>query len=202
MPTSSLLALTCRRPPPAPTTPTHPRPPQGLANTLWSFAKLNDPPLGAVRCLAAHMTGVLRTSRSSASLAATGGNMAFDAQALANAAWALAHLHSRGLNPALEPQSSTLIETLADAASEMLRVLRDGFRYRPTSGHDSQRALASMEGRFSCASLAHMAWAYGSFLGEALQRVDAAARLFACIRDEAVCRRVVPPATSLPPLSL
>jgi len=164
--------------------------PQGLANTLWSFAKLNDPPLGAVRCLVTHMTGVLRSSRSSASLAATGGNMAFDAQALANAAWALAHWHSRGLNGPLEPHSSTLLETVADAASEMLRVLRDGFRYRPTSGHDSQRALASMEGRFSCASLAHMAWAYGSFLGEALPRVEPAARLFACIRDEAVCRRV------------
>ncbi len=56
---------------------------QGLANLLWSYSKMELPPLDVMLAIVRQMTVLLCQPLSAAS---------FDAQALSNSVWALAHI--------------------------------------------------------------------------------------------------------------
>ncbi|KIY99464.1 hypothetical protein MNEG_8495 [Monoraphidium neglectum] len=148
--------------------------PQGLANMLWSYAKLPVAPPDVVAALLSKITAEL-----GASLRAGGDDAKpFDAQALSNSAWALAHLKSRGAE--LESYGGiavAFLEAVAAAASRMLAHLQPQLLAlpRPPGGGaggcggapDAAQLLAAAEADFSCQALVNICWALATIAGPA-----------------------------------
>lgn len=151
---------------------------QGLANLLWAYAKLPVPPVDVMMAIILRMTLLLTSDDSSAQ---------FDAQALSNSVWALAHTKSRMLD--MEAVSGTVgcvlkfLEAVAATASQMLRNLHSRVELNQLHAF-----LLSAEQKFSCQALVNIAWSFATILGEQSTSNVFIRELLNCIRKEAILR--------------
>lgn len=151
---------------------------QGLANLLWAYAKLPVPPVDVMMSIILRMTLLLTTDDSSSQ---------FDAQALSNSVWALAHTKSRMLD--MEAVSGSVgcvlkfLETVAATASQMLRNLHGRMELNQLHAF-----LLSAEQKFSCQALVNIAWSFATILGEQSTTNVYIRELLNCIRKEAILR--------------
>ncbi|GBF95057.1 hypothetical protein Rsub_07558 [Raphidocelis subcapitata] len=163
--------------------------PQGLANTLWSYAKLPAPPIDVVAALVARIGGELRSALRSGSEARP-----FDAQALSNSIWALAHLKSRGMElEAFGSEAVGFLEAVAAAATRMLSRLQQQLLSLPRGGGgasapDASQLLAAAEADFSCQALVNIAWALATIAGPACATHAPFRALFAVVNAESIGR--------------
>jgi hypothetical protein len=176
------------QPHPAPSKRTHPRPPpqpQGLANMLWSYAKLPVAPVPVVAALAGKIATELQA-------AAGGDAKPFDAQALSNSIWALAHLKSRGMElEAFGPTVLAFLEAVAGASARMLGRLQQVLLSLPRGAGgapDAGALLAAAEADFSCQALVNIAWALATVAGPACASHPPFRQLFAVVNAESIGR--------------
>ncbi|GBF91445.1 hypothetical protein Rsub_04185 [Raphidocelis subcapitata] len=162
--------------------------PQGLANMLWSYAKLPVAPPPVVAALAGKIASELTASLLSGSEDAK----PFDAQALSNSIWALAHLKSRGLElEAFGATAVAFLEAVAVAATRMLTRLQQqllSLPRGPGGTPDAGQLLAAAEADFSCQALVNIAWALATIAGPACGTHAPFRALFAVVNAEAVGR--------------
>lgn len=149
---------------------------QGLANLLWAYSKMPVTPLKMIMKIAGEMALRLETEAGR-----------FDAQALSNSIWALAHVRmsmaemdSTAGTPGL---SARFMLGIATRAQEILRTLNT--RCDPMHMMES---VMEAEERFSCQALVNICWSFASMLGPECQKVAPVASLFMSIRSEAVIR--------------
>eukprot|EP00775_Hariotina_reticulata_P005241 gene5241-5476_t len=163
--------------------------PQGLANMLWSYAKLPVAPPAVVAALVSKITDqlVLQAQRPD-------GASTFDAQALSNSIWALAHLKSRGMDmdATRSPNVMRFLNELAGAAA---RALARPHASCPPPGSlgelrlpEAQRYLGLVEREFSCQALVNIAWSFATLLGVACGQQPPIHQLFLLIHAESLTR--------------
>ncbi|WIA11940.1 hypothetical protein OEZ85_012022 [Tetradesmus obliquus] len=163
--------------------------PQGLANMLWSYAKLPVAPPAVVMALVSKITDQLVQHSQRPD-----GSPAFDAQALSNSIWALAHLKSRGMDVDAQrnPQIMRFMNELAAAAARALSRPHATLQPPGTNGEprlaEAQRYLALVEREFSCQALVNIAWSFATLLGGACCQQPAIHQLFLLIHNESLTR--------------
>ena len=171
--------------------------PQGLANLLWSYSKLPAAPQPVVAALVAKIATELRASLRAepAAAGAMGGEQqrpAFDAQALSNSVWALAHLKTRGLDlSALGGAAEAFLEAVALAATRALARLQRSLLALPrgaSGAPDAGALLAAAEQEFSCQALVNIVWSEAALAGPACAAHPPLAALFAAANAEAAGR--------------
>eukprot|EP00879_Flechtneria_rotunda_P005744 GHRR01006045.1.p1 GENE.GHRR01006045.1~~GHRR01006045.1.p1 ORF type:complete len:810 (+),score=341.24 GHRR01006045.1:739-3168(+) len=163
--------------------------PQGLANMLWSYAKLPVAPPAVVTALVAKITDqlVLQSQRPD-------GVGTFDAQALSNSIWALAHLKSRGMDVDAT-RSPGIMRFMTELAGAAARALARPYASLPPPGSagemrlsEAQRYLSLVEREFSCQALVNIAWSFATLLGAACCQQPAIHQLFLLIHNESLTR--------------
>eukprot|EP00878_Enallax_costatus_P012598 GHUV01013157.1.p1 GENE.GHUV01013157.1~~GHUV01013157.1.p1 ORF type:complete len:745 (+),score=296.48 GHUV01013157.1:610-2844(+) len=163
--------------------------PQGLANMLWSYAKLPVAPPAVVNALVAKITDQLVLQSQRPDRAST-----FDAQALSNSIWALAHLKSRGMevdalrNPALMRFMNELAAAAAHALARPHATLTPPGTNSEVRLPEAQRYLALVEREFSCQALVNIAWSFATLLGVACTQQPSIHQLFLLIHSESLVR--------------
>ncbi|PNH12308.1 hypothetical protein TSOC_000797 [Tetrabaena socialis] len=152
--------------------------PQGLANLLWAYAKLVEPPLEVISAIMSQMTDMLSRDQT--------GSL-FDAQALSNSIWAVAHARSKLANfDALcgPPGSvSAFLVAIAISANTMLKSLYTRLDLAHLSAF-----LNNVEQRFSCQALVNIVWSFSTILGEECGQHPVITQLFLNSRKEAIIR--------------
>ncbi|KAG1674473.1 hypothetical protein FOA52_003078 [Chlamydomonas sp. UWO 241] len=147
---------------------------QGLANLLWAYSKMTEPVLHVMMMIVAEMTGRLQCAKSPAT---------FDAQALSNAIWALAHVRSRVSDlDAIAGIPGLTLSFMGAVASSAVSML-NGLRTRTDQG-----SMLESERAFSCQALVNIVWSFATLLGENVTRVAPVRALFGCICAEALIR--------------
>ncbi|KAI8473925.1 MAG: hypothetical protein J3K34DRAFT_518636 [Monoraphidium minutum] len=165
--------------------------PQGLANLLWSYAKLPVCPPEVVAALVGKIGAEIGASlRPGAEDGAR-----FDAQALSNSIWALAHLKARGMElDAFGGAVVAFLEAVATAAARMLARLQQQLLALPRSaggphgGPDAGQLLAAAEADFSCQALVNICWALATIAGPVCGTHPPFRALFAVVNAEAIGR--------------
>lgn len=149
---------------------------QGLANLLWAYSKMSEPDLRVMMTIIVEMTTRLQSESSN-----------FDAQALSNSVWALAHVRSRVADldswAGMPGLTMNFMSSIANAAMRMLRCLHTS----ADLGH-MQASMLESERRFSCQALVNICWSFASLLGEEVSEVPSIRLLFAFLRAEALVR--------------
>eukprot|EP00955_Chlamydomonas_euryale_P028807 303980-Chlamydomonas_euryale.AAC.16 len=149
---------------------------QGLANLLWGYSKMNVPVLDVMMMIVAEMTVRLQTKA-----------FTFDAQALSNSIWAMAHVrsHMTDLDSLAGMPGLTInfMSSIAMAASHMLRKMQTSL-----DATHMQASMLESENRFSCQALVNICWSFASLLGDEVPNFPAVSSLFASIRAEALVR--------------
>lgn len=169
---------------------------QGLANLLWAYSKMPAPLLEAMMLIVAEMSERLHDIKAS---------QQFDAQALSNSIWALAHVRSKfndldavvggppgGLTTRFMlgiafSAMNLLRNGAASAVAFASRTFQMGSMVRGDVSH-LQSIMMESEKRFSCQALVNIAWSFASMLGEDVTKIPAICDLFLCIRSECLIR--------------
>ncbi|KAF5831979.1 hypothetical protein DUNSADRAFT_12319 [Dunaliella salina] len=155
----------------------------GLANLLWSLAKMADPSHETMMAAVARMTAMLRDPALSSS---------FDAQALSNSVWALAHIRTKmcdlpGKFQELDAAAGSpgccmaFLEALADSASHMLASLDVG-------AVRLSDYMTEVESKFSCQAMVNLVWSFASILGAQCACNEHVLGMFQRVRQEAIIR--------------
>eukprot|EP00198_Chlamydomonas_reinhardtii_P013529 XP_001702866.1 predicted protein [Chlamydomonas reinhardtii] len=156
--------------------------PQGLANLLWAYAKLAEPPIEVIASIMTQMTDMLARDQT--------GNL-FDAQALSNSIWAVAHARSKLANfdGVCGPPGavSAFLVAIAISANTMLKALYTRLDLAHLSAF-----LNNVEHKFSCQALVNIVWSFATILGEECGQHPIIAQLFTNSRKEAIIRQVSP----------
>ncbi|EFJ43826.1 hypothetical protein VOLCADRAFT_118954 [Volvox carteri f. nagariensis] len=152
--------------------------PQGLANLLWAYAKLAEPPVEVISSIMSQMTDMLTRDQT--------GSL-FDAQALSNSIWAVAHARSKlanfdGLCGAPGSVSAFLV-AIAISANSMLKALYTRLDLAHLSAF-----LNNVEHKFSCQALVNIVWSFATILGEECGQNPIISQLFLNSRKEAIIR--------------
>lgn len=152
--------------------------PQGLANLLWAYAKLAEPPVEVISAIMAQMTEMLNRDQS--------GSL-FDAQALSNSIWAVAHARSKLANfdGLCGPPGSVcaFLVAIAVSANTMLKALYSRLDLAHLSAF-----LNTVEHKFSCQALVNIVWSFATILGEECAQHPVIKQLFVNSRKEAIVR--------------
>ncbi|PNW80658.1 hypothetical protein CHLRE_07g325732v5 [Chlamydomonas reinhardtii] len=152
--------------------------PQGLANLLWAYAKLAEPPIEVIASIMTQMTDMLARDQT--------GNL-FDAQALSNSIWAVAHARSKLANfdGVCGPPGavSAFLVAIAISANTMLKALYTRLDLAHLSAF-----LNNVEHKFSCQALVNIVWSFATILGEECGQHPIIAQLFTNSRKEAIIR--------------
>ncbi|GLC73306.1 hypothetical protein PLESTF_001358700 [Pleodorina starrii] len=152
--------------------------PQGLANLLWAYAKLAEPPVEVISSIMSQMTDMLSRDQT--------GSL-FDAQALSNSIWAVAHARSKLANfdgLCGPPGSvSTFLVAIAMSANSMLKALYTRLDLAHLSAF-----LNNVEHKFSCQALVNIVWSFATILGEECGQHPIITQLFLNSRKEAITR--------------
>ncbi|GIL44487.1 hypothetical protein Vafri_1938 [Volvox africanus] len=152
--------------------------PQGLANLLWAYAKLAEPPVDVISSIMSQMTDMLTRDQT--------GSL-FDAQALSNSIWAVAHARSKLANfdgLCGPPGSvSAFLVAIAISANSMLKAL-----YTRLDLANLSAFLNNVEHKFSCQALVNIVWSFATILGEECGQHAIIAQLFLNSRKEAITR--------------
>jgi hypothetical protein len=164
--------------------------PQGLANMLWSYAKLPVAPPSVIAALVGKIAAELRAQITAPPGA--DGRPAFDAQALSNSVWALAHLKSRGMDlDAFGDVAVAFLEAVAMAATRMLTRLQQqllALPRQPGGAPDAAQLLAAAEADFSCQALVNICWALATVAGAACATHPPFVQLFLVVNSESIGR--------------
>ncbi|KAG2450561.1 hypothetical protein HYH02_005062 [Chlamydomonas schloesseri] len=152
--------------------------PQGLANLLWAYAKLAEPPIEVIASIMTQMTDMLARDQT--------GSL-FDAQALSNSIWAVAHARSKLANfdGVCGPPGavSAFLVAIAISANTMLKALYTRLDLAHLSAF-----LNNVEHKFSCQALVNIVWSFATILGEECGQHPIIAQLFTNSRKEAIIR--------------
>ncbi|KAL6765749.1 hypothetical protein V8C86DRAFT_1782152, partial [Haematococcus lacustris] len=156
---------------------------QGLANLLWSYSKMRVagmPPVEVMMAIMQRMTHLL----SQPDAAAT-----FDAQALSNSVWALAHMRSSlGEWDQVVGQPGSAHAFLDAVAATVVGLLIALPVKQPSCPALLQAYMTEREKRFSCQALVNIVWGFATILGDECVRRPAVRQLFSLTRREAVTR--------------
>ncbi|KXZ56119.1 hypothetical protein GPECTOR_1g10 [Gonium pectorale] len=152
--------------------------PQGLANLLWAYAKLSEPPVEVIASIMSRMTEMLSRDQT--------GSL-FDAQALSNSIWAVAHARSKVANFDVQcgPAGavSAFLVAIAVSANSMLRAL-----YTRLDMAHLSAFLNNVEHKFSCQALVNIVWSFATILGDECGQHPVIMQLFVASRKEAILR--------------
>ncbi|GFR47217.1 hypothetical protein Agub_g8900 [Astrephomene gubernaculifera] len=152
--------------------------PQGLANLLWAYAKLAEPPVEVISSIMTQMTEMLTRDQT--------GSL-FDAQALSNSIWAVAHARSKLANfdGLCGPPGSVnaFLVAIAISANSMLKALYTRLDLAHLSAF-----LNNVEHKFSCQALVNIVWSFATIMGEECRQHPIISQLFLNSRKEAVTR--------------
>eukprot|EP00195_Chlamydomonas_chlamydogama_P011872 CAMPEP_0202890262 /NCGR_PEP_ID=MMETSP1392-20130828/735_1 /ASSEMBLY_ACC=CAM_ASM_000868 /TAXON_ID=225041 /ORGANISM="Chlamydomonas chlamydogama, Strain SAG 11-48b" /LENGTH=628 /DNA_ID=CAMNT_0049573799 /DNA_START=109 /DNA_END=1995 /DNA_ORIENTATION=+ len=151
---------------------------QGLANLMWAYSKMPIPPTQVMMVITAEMAKRLDQNHVAPE---------FDAQALSNSVWALAHTRSKlsELDDVAGTPGSVMHFLLGVAACvvRMLGTLRT--RVDPMQ---LQSSMLDSERRFSCQALVNIVWSFASMLGDECNKAPIINQMFRTIRHEAILR--------------
>eukprot|EP00798_Chlamydomonas_sp_ICE-L_P031622 gene31622-6816_t len=151
---------------------------QGLANLLWGYSKMPMPPTPVMMHIVKEMT--IRLSSPQA-------YDRFDAQALSNSTWALAHLRLRmtDLDAAAGSSGTTMrfLMGVASCATAMVATLETRIDHA-----FAQSSMTTSEKTFSCQAMVNIAWSIATLMGEECSMVPSIKSLFLAIRHESVVR--------------
>ena len=122
-----------------PTSPTPSRT-QGIANLLWSYAKMSVPPLDVMMAIVVRMTEMLHSPATA---------LQFDAQALSNSVWALAHIKSKVVDLDLVAGKQGCVKVFMHGVANVANLLLRSLNSRMDLGN-LQGCMLDAEKRFSC----------------------------------------------------
>jgi hypothetical protein len=151
---------------------------QGLANLLWAYSKMSVPLMDVMMMIVAEMANRLHSVE---------GVTQFDAQALSNSIWALAHMRSKpaelDIIAGIPGLTMHFMFGISECASNMLK----GLRTRSDLSH-MQASMQQAEKKFSCQALVNICWSLSSMLGADCIQLPNIKGLFMSIRSEAMVR--------------